>query len=366
MMAEKKSIAGLIRPDLTRFAGYAAAKSPDVLEEIEGERVVKLDANENSYGCSPRLPEAFSRQIETSIYPDSTQTLLKAALSEYTGVAPEHIVAGSGSDQLIDTMMRLFLEPGDEVINLVPTFAMFQFFTALNAGKVVEVPRDAEFRVSVDAIKSAITPRTKLILIATPNNPTGTITPRADILEILDLGLPTLVDEAYYEFTGDTVADLVGEYPNLMVLRTFSKWAGLAGLRVGYGLYPKDIANYLMAIKEPYSVNAAAQLAAIESLKDLDCLLGRVRTIVAEREQLFKMLEQMDWLRPYPSWANFILTDVLRGSAVDLQKKLERRGVLTRYFNTPLLKDTLRISVSTPEDNEILVRELKRIGGDSA
>jgi len=365
-MAEKKSIVGLIRPDLARFAGYAAAKSPDVLADIEGERVVKLDANENSYGCSPRLPEVFTSRIATNIYPDSTQKLLRAALSTYCGAPPERIVAGCGSDQLIDTMMRLFLEPGDEVINLVPTFSMFPFYIQLNAGRMVEVPRDDEFRVRVDAIKAALTPRTKLILLATPNNPTGTVTPREDIIEILELGLPTLVDEAYYEFVGETVADLVGVYPNLMVLRTFSKWAGLAGLRVGYGLYPDDVAACMMAVKEPYGINAAAQLAAIESLKDLDCLLGRVRTIIAEREQLFRQLQEMDWLRPYPSRANFILNDVVKGSAAEIHRRLERRGVLTRRFETPILKDTLRFSVGTPEDNEILVRELRRIGGESA
>ncbi len=365
-MTARKSIIGSIRPDLADFVGYAAAKSPDVIKDYAGERLVKLDANENPYGCSPSLPEAYIKQIATSIYPDSTQTQLRAALAQYTGVDAFHIVAGAGSDPLIDTMLRLFITPGDEVINFTPSFSMFPFYTALNGGKLVAVPRDDAFAVPLGALKRAVTPRTKLILIATPNNPTGTITPRADILEILELGLPTLVDEAYYEFTGDTVADLVGEYPNLCVLRTFSKWAGLAGIRIGYGLYARDIAACMMAVKDPYGINAAAQLAALESLKDLYFLMTRVKTIIAERERLRETLQGFYWLKPYPSRANFILTEVRRGTAADLHSRLLARGVLTRHFQTPRLQGMIRISVGTPKDNVMLVRELTRIGGESA
>ena len=142
-------------------------------------------------------------------------------------------MSSAGSDQLIDLILRLFLEHGDEVINLVPTFAMFRFFTELCGGTPVTVPRDKNFSVDISAVKKAITKKTKVILLASPNNPTGTLTPREDILELLDTGLLVLVDEAYYEFVGQTVAPLIGQYQNLMVLRTFSKWAGLAGLRVG-------------------------------------------------------------------------------------------------------------------------------------
>jgi len=219
--------------------------------------------------------------------------------------------------------------------------------------------------VDVAAVKRAITPRTKLIFVATPDNPTGALTPRADIVEILDTGRPVLVDEAYYEFIGETVVDLLDEYPNLMVLRTFSKWAGLAGLRVGYGMFPPEIAAYLMAIKEPYCVNAAAQTAVYASLKDVDALKERVRAIITERERLFPILKKIDWLKPYPSAANFILCKVLRGDAAGLQKKLESRGVLTRHFETPLLNNCIRFSVGRPEQNDVLVRELKRMGGES-
>ncbi|MFH0942068.1 MAG: histidinol-phosphate transaminase [Chloroflexota bacterium] len=362
-MSQKTPVEALIRPDLVRFGGYAAAKSPDALVGVTASKIIKLDANENPYGCSPRVNKALASYPDLSVYPDATQTELRKLLADYTGVAPEHIVASAGSDRLIDDLFRLFLSPGDEVLYGVPTFAMFRFFTDLCGGVAVELPKDGSFYLSPGDIKKAITPKTKLILVATPDNPTGAVVPREDIFELLETGRPVLVDEAYYEFTGETVAPLVGKYPNLMVTRTFSKWAGLAGLRIGYGLFPGKIAAYLMNIKEPYCVNAAAQVAVRESLADREYLMGRVSAILKERARLFCELEALGWLKPYPSRANFILCAVLKGKAREVQKELERRGILVRHFDTPRLKDSLRISVGKPEDTDALIKALEEIGG---
>lgn len=360
-----EGIEKLIRPELVDFGGYAASKSPETLKdkvEVPPEGIIKLDANENPYGCSPKVNQALADYRDINVYPDSGQIGLRKQLQEYSGVPMEHIVAAAGSDQLIDLILRLFITPGDEVINCVPTFAMFHFFIELNRGTVVAVPRDKDFNVNVAAIKKAITKKTKLILLATPNNPTGTITPREDILEILDSGLPVVVDEAYFEFTGETVAPLIGKYKNLMVLRTFSKWAGLAGLRIGYGMFPTKIADYLLRIKEPYCVNAAALVAVGETLKDIDVLMNRVKTIIAERKRLYSRLQEIDWLKPYPSQANFILCSVLKGKARELQQNLEDKGIFVRHFNQPLLKDSIRISVGRPEENDILLETLNELG----
>ncbi len=360
-----QGIERFIRADLAGFTGYAASKSPDVLGDKAEESemgIIKLDANENPYGCSPAVNRALAEYSDLNIYPDSWQTELRKLLSEYTGVSAKHIVAGAGSDQLIDLILRLFLEPGDEVVNCIPTFAMFDFFTRLNGGVPVEVPRDEEYRVDVSAVRKAVTGKTKVIFLASPNNPTGTIMPRADILQVLDTGVPVVVDEAYYEFTGETVAPLIGQYANLMVLRTFSKWAGLAGLRVGYGLFPLKIADCLLRVKEPYCVNAAALVAVKESLKDVDYLMASVKTIIMERERLFGRLGEIGWLKPYPSQANFILCSVLEGGARELQQKLEDRGILVRYFDKPFLTDCVRISIGRPEENDILMETLNEIG----
>jgi histidinol-phosphate aminotransferase len=351
-------IENFIRPELMSFTGYSACKSPDA---FEGKRVVKLDANENNYGASPGVRQAMCQFNEYHIYPDATQSELRLALAEYTGVDACHIVASSGSDQLIDVLIRLFCAPGDEIINLPPTFAMFQFYAGLQGAKVVSVPRGEDYGIDVAGIKKAVSDKTRLIFIANPNNPTGTITPRCDIEEVLELGLPTVVDEAYYEFTGQTFAPQVGKIPNLMVLRTFSKWAGLAGLRVGYGLFPQRVDQCMHAIRDPYNVNVAAVLAARQSLKDAAYLKEKVALIVAERERLYAELLKIDWLKAYPSQSNFILCRLEGKAARDVQAALEARAILVRCFDSPGLKNCLRFSVGTPEEDDILLEVLKEM-----
>lgn len=357
MPENRKKMEDYIRPELTGFAGYAACKSPDAFPG----QVVKLDANENNYGASPRVWEALAGFNGYHIYPDAAQCELRRELAGYTGIPAENIVAGSGSDQLIDLLIRLFCSPGDEIINLPPTFAMFSFYAGLQSARVVGVPRGEDFQIDVAGIKKAVTAKTKLIFVANPNNPTGTLAADEDIREILALGVPTVVDEAYYEFTGKTFASQVDKIPNLIVLRTFSKWAGLAGLRVGYGLFPTRVAEILHAVRDPYNVNAAAMVAARASLKDTALLRERVGLIVAERERLYGELMGLNWLKPYPSQANFILCRLLRGKATALQATLETQGILTRCFNAPGIENCIRFSVGKPEEDDILLKELKKL-----
>jgi histidinol-phosphate aminotransferase len=360
-----EEIEKLIRPDLVGFGGYVAGKSPDAVAaeaNVSVEGVIKLDANENPYGCSPRVKQALSTFPYFNIYPDAGQIELRKLLQGYSGVGAEHIVAGGGSDQLIDLILRLFVSPGDEVINCIPTFDIFRFSTALCNGRLVEVLRDEDYRVNVSAVKKAISKKTKIILLANPNNPTGTFTPRKDILELVATGVPVLADEAYIEFSGETVTKLVPQYKNLLVLRTFSKWAGLAGFRIGYGIFPPPIAEYLLRIKLPYNVNVAALVAVRESLKDIDYLKNNVKAIVAERERLFGELGKLKWLKLSPSQANFIFCHVLSGKASEIQQKLQKRGILIRYFDLPLLQNSLRISVGKPEQNDTVIKALKEVG----
>ncbi len=364
-MAEIAGIEGMIRPEVFAVGGYVASKSPDSLKgevEVPVGDIIKLDANENPYGCSPRVAPALAEFPGFNIYPDAEQGELRSLLSGYAGIGREHIVASSGSDQLIDHVLRLFVGPGDEVINCIPTFDIFRFRTQMCGGTLVEVPRDENFAVDVAAVKAAVTKKTKIILLATPNNPTGTLIPREDILELVGTGLPVLVDEAYGEFAGETATQLVPQYENMMVLRTFSKWAGLAGLRMGYGIFPLTIAGYLMRIKLPYSVNVAAVVALRESLNDLEYLQKNVKAIVAERERLFAGLEKMKFLKPFPSRANFIFCSVLSGRASEVQERLQNRGLLVRYFDIPLLQNAIRIGVGKPEHTDALLKALREIG----
>ena len=358
-------IVKLIRPELQILGGYSAHTSPEALAgkvDVPAERIIKLDANENPYGCSPRVSPALSEYQKWSIYPDAAQARLRRQLQDYVGVDAGRIVAACGSGELLDDILCLFIRPGDEVINCIPTFDMYRTRTIINGAELINVSRDDNYAIRVSAIKSAITPKTKLIILANPNSPTGTVTPEKDISALLETGVPVLVDEAYYEFYGKTVVPLMERYPNLMVLRTFSKWAGLAGLRAGYGIFPPEIASYLIKIKLPYNVNVAALVAVQASLKDVDYLMEKVKAIIDERERLFQELGKIDWLKPFSSQANFIFCTVLKGDASKLQQRLQQRGILIRYFNLPRLQNSIRISVGRPADTDTLVKALQELG----
>lgn len=359
-MEKKPGIERLIRPHLRGFTGYSASTSPDTLEgkiEVSADAIVKLNANENPYGCSPRVLKALADNPELHIYPDDGQQVLRGRLAQYVGVPAERIVAGHGSNTLIDYIVRLFIGPGDEVINFPPTFDLYRFSTAMYGGTLVNIDRDSNnFSIDVEKTIASITEKTKLVFLATPNNPTGTVTPQNDIRRVLDTGLPLVVDEAYGEFSGETLIPLINEYDNLIVLRTFSKWAGLAGLRVGYGVFPVEIARYLMAIKIPHNVSAAAETAVRESLSDIEYLNERVQAIVKERERLFQELQKIPFLTPVPSRANFVFCLVKDGNATALHDALERKGVLIRNFKT-----SVRISAGTPAQTDKLLQALRSI-----
>lgn len=353
-----------IRPHLADFHGYSASVSPDTLAgkiEAPPGDVIKLNANENPYGCSPRVLKALSDTSRFSVYPDDGQQELRRILAGYTGVNPANIVAGHGSNSLIDMLVRLFVGPGDEVINSVPTFDIYRFSTEICGGTVVNIPRHDDYSVDVKGVISAINSNTKVVFLASPNNPTGNVTYRDDVIKIAGTGVPLVFDEAYYEFYGETLVPLIERYTNLMVLRSFSKWAGLAGLRVGYGIFPPRIAELLMAIKIPHNINVVAETAVRESLADLDYLSERVKDIIAERDRLYRELQLLKWLKPFPSRANFIFCRVLNGNARDLYLKLERKGILVRYFDTPLLDNCIRISVGKPEHTDALLRVLSTL-----
>ncbi len=365
MTKDNKDIGSMARPEMTCFRGYSACKSSETVAQKLGipvENIVKLDANENNYGPSPRVAKALAAFDGYHIYPDAAQAELRDLLASYTGMPSAQIVAGAGSDQLIDLIIKLFAAPGEEIINLVPSFAMYRFYGDLNGAQVIEVARGVDFQVDTVAVKHAVTAKTKLIFLANPNNPTGTLTSRQDVISLLETGLPLVIDEAYYEFTGESAIPLMKEYPNLMVLRTFSKWAGLAGLRLGYGVFPTAISNYLHGIRDPYNVNVAGFVAVRESFKDIDYLMGNVKKIVAERGRLASELGKIKWLKVYPSNSNFILCDVLDGNACELQQKLEDQGILVRYYSEARLKNCLRFSIGKPGEDDILLDALQKAG----
>lgn len=351
----------LVRPAVAALEAYTPILPVDVLARRLGlpmARIVKLDANENPYGCSLRVQEALASFDRYQLYPDPNQGALREALAHYTGAPPDRIIPGAGADELIDLLIAAFVDPGDEVIICPPTFGMYQTRAEIFGGRVVTVSRQAGFAIDPDAIVAAITPRTKLLFLASPNNPTGNPVSHQHIVQLLRTGVIVVVDEAYYEFYGQTVAPLVSEFDNLVVLRTFSKWAGLAGLRLGYGIVPAGIIRHLWKVKQPYNVNVAAQVAALATLEDRAAVEATIKRIRAERGRLYRQLRKLLLLQPYESEANFLLCKVRLGQAGALREALAAQGIFIRHYASADLRGYVRISVGRPEDTDTLMAAL--------
>jgi histidinol-phosphate aminotransferase len=354
---------------LDQLPPYTPIEPFEVLSARYGrtpDQIVKLDANENPYGMAPAAREALEQLQYPHIYPDPESRALRQALSKFTGVPASHLLAGSGADELIDLLLRVLIEPGDRVLTCPPTFGMYAFDTRLNAGQVVEVARRPDFSIDLEQIRAAVKrDKPKLIFLANPNNPDGSMLENGEIEALLDLPALLVLDEAYIEFSSLDISDVttridrVPEQANLVVLRTFSKWAGLAGLRVGYGAFPAWLMPALWKAKQPYNLNVAASAAALASLSDLDYLQANLTAIQIQRQELYESLSAIPYLQPYPSRANFIICKVTGGDAEALKHDLAyQHGILVRYFNTPSLRDHIRISVGRPADTSKLIDAL--------
>jgi histidinol-phosphate aminotransferase len=264
-------------------------------------------------------------------------------------------------------LMRAILEPDDPVIDCPPSFEMDRVYTQAHRGRLVEVPRGDDFVLDPDAVMLACAKsHAKTIIIGSPNNPDGGILPRADLMRFLEMPALVVLDEAYAEFAGETAVDLVPHHSNLVILRTFSKWAGLAGLRVGYAVMPSALAAAVNKLRSPYNVNAAGLVAARASLDDLDYLMGNVRAIVAERDRMLHTLAKIQFLLPLPSKANFILCRVIGLSAHEAKNHLRIHNILVRGYAGPRTIDYLRFTIGTKAQNDRVLAALEEIQESSS
>ncbi|XP_027111891.2 histidinol-phosphate aminotransferase, chloroplastic-like isoform X1 [Coffea arabica] len=354
-----------IRSHLRKLKPYQPILPFEVLSAQLGrkpEDIVKLDANENPYGPPPEVFEALGAMKFPYIYPDPESRRLRAALAEDSGLGSEYILAGCGADELIDLIMRCVLDPGDKIVDCPPTFTMYEFDAAVNGAFVVKVPRNSDFSLDVERIVQVVEQeKPKCIFLTSPNNPDGSIIGDDTLLKILDLPILVVLDEAYIEFSGiESKMQWVKKHENLIVLRTFSKRAGLAGLRVGYGAFPLSIIEYLWRAKQPYNVSVAAEVSACAALRN-SAYLEKVKVaLVQERERLFKLLKEVPFLNPFPSYSNFILCEVASGmDAKKLKEDLAKMGVMIRHYNNKELAGYVRVSVGKPEQTDALMKCLK-------
>jgi histidinol-phosphate aminotransferase len=351
------------------IAPYEPGKPIAELErELGIHDAIKLASNENPLAPSDRVQKAVVNALkDLNRYPDGSGFYLRQALAKRHGVAPEQVVLGNGSNELIELLVRTFLRPGDEAVVPHPSFVVYPMIVQAAGGiRVMVMLKD--YRLDLEAMARAITPMTKLVFIANPNNPTATIV-TADEVEHFMSRVPerTIVvfDEAYLEFSQgpdfpDTLA-YVKQGRKVVVLRTFSKAASLAGLRVGYGVADADATSLMHRIRQPFNVNSLAQVAALAALEDEAHVLECVRMIEAGKHFLYDEFKTMG-IRYVPARANFILVDVGR-SAADIYQNLLHHGVIVRPLTSFGMETALRITIGTPEENRKLVKALRLVLG---
>ena len=348
---------------MAKISTYHAVDSSDELARKAGinpEDVIRLNANENPYGAIDEISEALTA-LDLHLYPDSQQRKFRAALSEYTGRPVENIIGGAGADELIDLLMRLFVEQGQKVIDCEPTFGMYAFSANLAGAEVVSVPRNDSWGIDIPAMLEAIDDSARIVFLASPNNPTGNLLTESEARDLLETGIVVCVDETYHEFASSTLSALLDEYENLVILRSFSKWAGIAGLRVGYAIASTSLVGHLMDIKQPYNITIAGEAAVLAALKHKDVLLGRVRSLIEQRKRLEDAIGELDGISHYPSDANFLLCRFDRRTAEEAYVGLAEHGIFVRRFPQSVLDNSLRISAGTPEQTDRVIDALKNV-----
>lgn len=344
-------ITSLIRSNLRKFKPYSSARSLY-------QKGVFFDANENPFGSVVETPIAS----ELNRYPDPYSLDLRNSIGTFLGVSAENILVGNGSNEAIDLLIRLFVEPDEEILTIEPTYGMYAVIAELVNVRINRFFLRDDFTLDIPALLKSVTPKTKVIFCCSPNSPTGTLVDATDIERLCkNFKGVVVVDEAYIEFSSEpSLVSKISEFQNLVILRTFSKAWGLAGIRVGYAIAAKETIGYLNRIKLPYNLNKLSSKLAMEALKQYPKMLERKALILEGREKLATALKKLGFT-VFPSETNFLLARFPKASIV--ATKLAREyGVIVRDFGSkPLLKDCIRISVGTPEQNKLLLTALAKL-----
>jgi histidinol-phosphate aminotransferase len=361
----------LVPPYVASLSPYVPGKS---IEEVEREHgvsgVARLASNENALGPSPKaLAAAREACAQAHLYPDGSAFLLRGAVAAKLGVKPEEVFAGNGSNELVELLVRTFVLEGEEVLTSAQTYAAYKLATQAQGRRLVEAPMRERFFYDVDALLKLMSRRTKLVFLANPDNPTGTWFGEKDLVRLLDAApKDTLVvlDEAYVEFVEapgfqDSLV-LRKKYPNLVVLRTFSKIHGLAGLRLGYGLARPDLVEYVHRVRAPFNVNLVAQAAGVAALSDEEHVERSRALVRTERPWLAAWLAALG-ATVAPSQTNFVFADFPGKPAKDVLEALLRDGVVVRPMAGQGFPNAQRITVGTRPDNEKCVAALRKVLG---
>ncbi len=325
-----------------------------------GDELLRLDLNENVLGCSPKVIEALKqvKPTDVSVYPDTS--VFRTELAQFLGVEDGNILMTNGADEAIRYIMDQFLKPGDEVVMAEPTFSMYPVFCSQLKVEIRSVNYNDDLSFPTEALIGAITPRTKMIVLVSPNNPTGTSIELPDLRRICEAtDAKVLLDEAYFEFGEIDAMDVLADYRNLVLVRTFSKVYGLAGLRLGYMIADRSIISSIEQVSAPYNVNNLAVIAARAALSDQKFTTDYVQMIQQNRDYLAEKLP----VKTYPSQANFLVAD-MGEYRVEIWNGLRERGILVRDLASfKLLGNCIRIGVGTKEMCDTVVGAIEQITG---
>lgn len=342
----------MVRPNIQNLAPYRSARD-------DFESGLLLDANENSYG-SP-FPEAG----DLNRYPHPIPKELRARIATWRDVEPEQLFTGVGSDEAIDLLIRIFCEPGKgSIVTTPPTYGMYKVSARIHDAAVHEVPLDESFQLQTNAIlETAQNERPSILFLCSPNNPTGNDLNRAEILKLIELfpGL-VVVDEAYIDFSKqESMAPMVRQYPNLVVLQTFSKSFGLAGIRLGLAFAAPNVIDWMLKVKAPYNINTLTTRMALKAFDNLEMVRFHITEIRKERERLARALRELPTVETvYPSQANFLLFRIR--NAENVWRTLTEQGIIIRYRgNEPGCDNCLRATIGLPDENDRLIRALQSI-----
>ena len=360
------SIWNYANPQLRDLVAYEPGKPiEDVARELglDPASIIKMASNENPLGPSPKAQEAMHALVaDTHIYPDGGGWKLRRAIAEKFGLDMSHVILGCGSNEVIEFIGHAFLKPGDNIITAEHAFLVYKLMAKVFGADTIEVP-DPGYVHDLDAMAAAITPDTKEIFIANPNNPTGTLVSQEQIdrfMEKVPAHVVVVFDEAYYEFLDNPPDTLkyIRQGRNVVVLRTFSKIQGLAGLRIGYGLGPPELIEILQRTRQPFNTNALAQAAALAGLLD-DDHQAKTKAITDEGRAYLQDQFAALGLEYVPSYANFVLVKVGDGNAVF--KAMMQKGVIIRAMAAYKLPEWVRISVGTMEQNQRCITVLREV-----
>lgn len=363
-MREPFNLKNLVRAGLDKLVPYEAHLYPGV---------IKLDANENPYPFPEEVASPIGQLAAGDLlsrYPDAGAEKLREAIARYVGAQPEQIMVGNGSDELILNILLTF-GTGGRVLIANPTFSMYKIHALVAGARPIPVPRRGDFAVDIPALVTyARQPDSRVVFLCSPNNPTGNAMRLSEVESVLhQVGCIVVLDQAYLEFGGEDCLPLLNKYPNLIIIRTFSKAFSLAGLRVGYMLANPDVLRQIQKVKQPYNLNAFSQAAAVTVLEHRESFSRQIKAVLEQREVLQRGLQAIPGVTPYPSCANYILFHTNYASKIIYQGLLNQ-GILIRRLGGPELPGYLRVSVGTPDQNKRFLNALsevmEQLGGDDS